>query len=291
MLHAVSPCPCQCLFSSGCRIHWAQLWRGWISLDFAVLLPPCNAPTQAPSLRRSMRCQPLQVLRHMVHIVPTWMSKKVHFHLDVRVTWSLRKRDPQPRYTMFAGMPWHATVTQWRSDVCCCSGRQGRLRFESIFEANIAWPSIDRIWHASVWVPSKSVLWLSFDEKRQFWWEVSSEYFGHFSIIALLVMLWADKAHQACGHLSEHCIRSTRREPNGTATSCKTSKWIQFFMYQTYLTLFNFILFTQKQYSSFADFLTWSTGSLDHRTTLLCLCLFQAQAVSHLSMETTPWTC
>lgn len=66
------------------------------------------------------------------------------------------------------------------------SGRQGRLRFESIFEANTAWPSIDRIRHASVWIPSTesvlSVLWLSFGEKRQFWWEVSSEYFEHFSI-------------------------------------------------------------------------------------------------------------
>lgn len=59
--------------SCGCRIHHEHNFDedgqdG--SLAFSHFCLPlatsCNTPTQAPSLRRSTRCQPLQLLRHNV---------------------------------------------------------------------------------------------------------------------------------------------------------------------------------------------------------------------------------
>ena len=242
--------------SCGCRIHHEHNFDedgqdG--SLAFSHFCLPlatsCNTPTQAPSLRRSTRCQPLQLLRHNVaHInVPKKLTANLDV-FDVRVTWSLRKqRDPQLRYTMYE-------TSSFRGVVACKRVVSWRLfRSQAGKAGSVSSPSSKQTPHGRASIasdtpacgfPVQSLFCLfcdchlvrndNFDEK----WAPNtlsifpSEYPPDH--VALRAMLWADKAHKACGHLSEHCIRSTRREPNGTTTSCKTPKWL-------YLTTFKII--------------------------------------------------
>lgn len=266
MLHAVSPCPCRCVFLVAAEFTMSTTLTRMDRMDlshfrtFAYPLQHSNPSTQ-PAQIYAMPASPAAQAQCGTHQWP----KKAHCHLDVldvRVTWSLRKqRDPQLRYTMYE-------TSSFRGVVACkprCfvtfvsfSGRQGRLRFESIFEANTAWPSIDRIRHASVWIPSTesvlSVLWLSFDEKWQFWWEVSSEYFEHFSIrvstrsccSASHVVSWQSPQGLWTSLRALHSLNKARAKWN--SNELQNSEVVVSNYNQNHWTLF---LFTQQLYNSY----------------------------------------
>ena len=231
--------------SCGCRIHHEHNFDEDGSLAFSHFCLHSNPSTQ-PAQIYAMPASPAAQAQCGTHQCP----KKAHCHLDVldvRVTWSLRKqRDPQLRYTMyetsFRGVVACKRVVSWRL-FCAQAGKAGSVSSPSSKQTPHGRASIASDTPACGF-PVQSLFCLfcdchlmrngNFDEK----WAPNtlstfpSEYPPDH--VALRAMLWADKAHKACGHLSEHCIRSTRREPNGTTTSCKTPKW-------WYLTIFKII--------------------------------------------------
>ena len=252
MLHAVSPCPCRCVFLVAAEFTMSTTLTRMDRMDlshfrtFAYPLQHSNPSTQ-PAQIYAMPASPAAQAQCGTHQCP----KKAHCHLDVldvRVTWSLRKqRDPQLRYTMYE-------TSSFRGVVACKRVVSWRLfRAQAGKAGSVSSPSSKQTPHGRASIASdtpacgfqvQSLFCLfcdchlmrngNFDEK----WAPNtlsifpSEYPPDH--VALRAMLWADKAHKACGHLSEHCIRSTRREPNGTTTSCKTPKW-------WYLTIFKII--------------------------------------------------